>query len=273
VSSAPFATPAPTSSVTFAPHPELAGVALLTLSNPGKLNAVSVAMWQRLREIFDGLAEREPALRCVVVRGDGGCFVSGGDIEEFPAFRFDEVRLRHFHEQIVAPALAALYACDIPLVAQIERACVGGGLEIACQCDLRIAGASSRFGAPIARLGFPMAPDELAGVARVAGLATAAEILLEARLLDAPTALQRGLVHRVVADDAVTAEAEATARRIAAGAPRAARLNKRTLRRVAAQFHFSEAERAELAAYAGGPDHREGITAFIEKRPPQFTGQ
>lgn len=264
---------APAAQVDLLPHPRLDGVALLTLSNPGKLNAVSVAMWQRLRALFEGLAEREPALRCVILRGEGGCFVSGGDIEEFPAFRFDAARLRHFHEQIVAPALDALYRCDIPLVAQIERACVGGGLEIACQCDLRIAGAGSRFGAPIARLGFPMAPDELAGVARVAGLATAAEILLEARLLDAATALQRGLVHRVVPDAEVAAEAEATARRIAAGAPRAARLNKRTLRLVAAQFHFSEAERAALAAYAEGPDHREGITAFIEKRAPQFTGQ
>ena len=259
-------------SVSIVAHPRLPDVALLTLANPGKLNAVSVAMWQRLREVFDGLAEREPALRCVILRGAGGCFVSGGDIEEFPAFRFDEARLRHFHEQIVAPALAAMYRCDVPLVAQIERACVGGGLEIACQCDLRIAGQSSRLGAPIAQLGFPMAPDELAGVARVAGLATVAEILLEARLLDAATAAQRGLVHRVVADDVVAAEAEASARRIAAGAPLAARLNKRTLRLVAAQFHFSETERSALAAYASGPDHREGITAFIEKRSPTFTG-
>jgi len=273
VSTSESSSASPGARVTFTPHSQLPDVALLTLSNPGKLNAVSVAMWQRLREVFEGLAEREPALRAVIVRGEGGCFVSGGDIEEFPAFRFDQARLRHFHEQIVAPALEAMYRCDIPLVAQIERACVGGGLEIACQCDLRIAGAGSRFGAPIARLGFPMAPDELAGVARVAGLATAAEILLEARLLDAPTVLQRGLVHRVVADDAVAAEAEATARRIAAGAPRAARLNKRTLRLVASQFHFSEAQRSELAAYASGPDHREGITAFIEKRAPQFTGQ
>lgn len=253
-------------------HATLPDVALVTLSNPGKLNAVNVAMWRALRAVFDGLAEREPTLRCVVVRGEGGTFVSGGDIEEFPAFRFDEARLRDFHENIVAPALDAMYRCDIPLVAQIERACVGGGLEIACQCDLRIAGQSSRFGAPIARLGFPMACDELAGVARVAGLATAAEILLEARLLDAETALRRGLVHRVVYDDEVAAEAEATAQRIAAGAPRAARLNKRALRLVAPQFHFSEAQRAEFAAYATGPDHREGITAFIEKRKPQFTG-
>jgi enoyl-CoA hydratase/carnithine racemase len=259
--------------VRYEPHPTLADVAVVTLSNPGKLNAVNVAMWRQLRAIFDGLAEREPLLRCVIVRGEGGCFVSGGDIEEFPAFRFDEARLRDFHENIVAPALAAMYHCDVPLVAQIERACVGGGLEIACQCDIRIAGQSSRFGAPIARLGFPMACDELAGVARVAGLATAAEVLLEARLLDAATALQRGLLHRVVYDDEVAAEAEATAQRVAAGAPRAARLNKRTLRLVAPQFHFSEAQRAELAAYATGPDHREGISAFIEKRKPRFVGQ
>ena len=113
-------------------HATLPDVALVTLSNPGKLNAVNVAMWRALRAIFDGLAEREPTLRCVVVRGEGGTFVSGGDIEEFPAFRFDEARLRDLHENIVAPALDAMYRCDIPLVAQIERACVGGGLEIAC---------------------------------------------------------------------------------------------------------------------------------------------
>lgn len=262
----------PAASVSRTPHPTLPGVTIVTLSNPGKLNAVSVAMWRELRTIFDGLAEREPELRCVIVRGDGGTFVSGGDIEEFPAFRFDEAALRDFHENIVAPALDAMYRCDVPLVAQIERACVGGGLELACQCDIRIAGQGSRFGAPIARLGFPMAPDELAGVARVTGLATAAEILLEARLFDAATALQRGLVQRVVPDAEVAVEAEATAKRIAAGAPRAARLNKRTLRLIAPQFHFSEAQRAELAAYASGPDHREGITAFIEKRAPRFTG-
>ncbi|MEY8876218.1 MAG: enoyl-CoA hydratase/isomerase family protein, partial [Leptothrix sp. (in: b-proteobacteria)] len=201
-----------TEAVRLQAHPTQAHVALLTLANPGKLNAMSVAMWQQLRAAIDGLAERQPALRCVIVRGEGGTFVSGGDIAEFPDFRFDVARLRHFHEQIVAPALTALWHCDVPLVAQLERACVGGGLEIACQCDIRIAGVSSRFGAPIARLGFPMAPDELHGVLRgigAMGAATAAEALLEARLLDAATALQRGLVQRVVPDDQVAAEAEA----------------------------------------------------------------
>lgn len=258
--------------VRFEAHPHLSGVALLTLVNPGKLNAVSVAMWQALRTVFDGLAEREPQLRAVIVRGEGGTFVSGGDIEEFPAFRFDTAGVRHFHENIVTPALTAMYACDVPLVAQIERACVGGGLEIACQCDVRVAGQGARFGAPIARLGFPMAPDELAGLVRVVGWASAAEMLLEARLLDAATAQQRGWVQRVVADDQVQAEAEATAERIAAGAPLAARLNKQTLRIVAPQVMFTEAQRQALSGYAQGPDHREGISAFLEKRRPRFTG-
>ncbi|MCV4656485.1 enoyl-CoA hydratase-related protein, partial [Escherichia coli] len=75
--------------------------------------------------------------------------------EEFPSFRFDEAALREYHEGLIAPALHAMLACDVPIVAQIEGACVGGGLEIAACCDLRIAGASARFGAPIARLGFP----------------------------------------------------------------------------------------------------------------------
>ena len=263
---------ASTGRVSLRPHAHLDGVAVLCFENADKLNAVSVAMWQQLRALMEGLAEREPGLRAVIVRGAGGTFVSGGDIEEFPAFRFDEQRLRHFHEQVVAPALEAMYRCDIPLVAQIERVCVGGGLEIACQCDIRIAGHGTRFGAPIARLGFPMAIDELAGVVRVAGWATAAEILLEARLLDAGSAHQRGLVQRLIDDDGVAAEAEATAARIAAGAPLAARLNKRTLRLIAPQPVFSEADRRALAAYASGPDHREGISAFLEKRKPRFTG-
>ncbi len=162
--------------------------------------------------------------------------------------------------------------CDVPLVAQLEGVCVGGGLEVAACCDIRIAGFSTRFGAPIARLGFPMAPDELAAVARIADRATACEMLLEARLLDASTALQRGLVQRVVDDEAVAAEADGTARRIAALPVHAARANKRTLRQLSRGTPIGEAERREHFSYAGAADHREGVSAFIEKRTPRFTG-
>ena len=259
--------------VRFDPHPTLPQVGRLTLSNPGKLNAMSVAMW---RELTAHLASPQlQRLRAVIVRGEGGTFVSGGDIEEFPSFRYDTQTLRHFHEHIVAPALRSLSDCDVPLIAQIDGACVGGGLEIACACacDLRICGKRSRFGAPIAKLGFPMAPDELLGVAKVAGLSTLAEILLEARLLDAPTAYARQLVQRVVSDEDVEREANDTAKRIAAVAPHVARLHKQMLRKIAIAVPvFNEVDRATFSSYADCADHREGISAFLEKRPPRFTG-
>lgn len=249
----------------------LPGVAVVTLSHAGKLNAISIAMWQRLRAVFEGLAEREPQLRAVLLRGDGGHFAAGADIEEFPAFRFDEAKLRDYHVGVIAPALHALLDCDVPLVAQIDGSCVGGGMEIAACCDIRICGRSSRFGAPIAKLGFPMAPDELAVVLQAAGAATAAELLLEARLLDAPTALARGVVHRMVDDEQVATEAQATVARIAALAPLAARINKQTLRQLR-RGGLSEAQRRAHFRYAAGEDHREGVSAFLAKRPPRFKG-
>lgn len=265
-----------TGRVRFERHPRLAQVAVLTLDHPGKRNAVSVAMWQALRAVFEGLAGREPDLRAVIVRGADATFVAGGDIAEFPAFRFQPDTLRQFHEGVVAPALASIWDCDIPVVAQIEGACIGGGLEIAAMCDIRICGTTSRFGAPIARLGFPMAIDELIGLVRLAGHATAAEMLLEARVYDAADALRLGLVHRVVADAEVAAEAEASAARIAALAPQAARLNKRALRLIAAGANHPDAvdetRRRELVGYSDSDDHREGIDAFLNKRQPRFSG-
>ncbi|HRI18086.1 MAG TPA: enoyl-CoA hydratase/isomerase family protein, partial [Burkholderiaceae bacterium] len=179
-----------------------AGVARVTLAHPGKLNAIDIAMWRELRGIFERLQAMSDAdaPRALVVCGADGQFASGGDIGEFAGFRFDEARLRDFHEEIVAPALQAMQDCDIPVVAQIEGACIGGGLEIAACCDIRICGEGSRFGAPIARLGFPMAPLELDVVARVASEPLLREMLLEARLLTAAAALQHGLVHAVVPD-------------------------------------------------------------------------
>ncbi len=194
---------------------DAAGVARVVISHPGKLNALNLAMWQQLRDSFDGLnaaaQAQTRAPRVVLICGEGGHFAAGGDIAEFPSFRFDEGRLRQFHESIVAPALHAMLNCDIPLVAQIDGACVGGGLEIAACCDLRICGRASRFGIPIARLGFPLAPSEAAIVSRVLGANLLRELLLEARLLGADEALARGIVNRVVDDAAVATEAQASA--------------------------------------------------------------
>ena len=135
------------------------GVLTLTLNRPGKLNAMSRPMWHQLRQAFVDLQARDD-VRCIVLRGEGGHFCAGGDISEYPDFRFDEAALRHFHEVEVWGGLSAMLACDVPLIACIEGACMGAGVELASTCDLRLAGQSARFGAPIARLGFPMAPRE-----------------------------------------------------------------------------------------------------------------
>ena len=246
-------------------------LAVLTLANPGKRNAIDIAMWRELRRLFERLQAlpAADAPRAVIVCGAGGHFASGGDIVEFAGFRFDEQRLHDFHENIVAPALHAMLDCDIPLLAQIDGACIGGGLEIAACCDIRICGEASRFGAPIAKLGFPMAPGELEIVARIAPAAVLREMLLEARLLAASDALRLGLVHAVVADAQVAAATQARAAHIAGLSDAAARLNKRTLRQLARGGPSREERRAHFG-YADSAEHREGVGAFIDKRPPRF---
>lgn len=247
-------------------------VARLTLSHPGKLDAMSRAMWRELREAFLRI-QQEAELRCVVVSGVHGSFCAGGDIAEYPSFRFQPESLRRFHEEEVWGALAAMLACEVPVVAQIDGACMGAGLEIACCCDLRIAGTGARFGAPIARLGFPMAPRELQLLAAVAGEATVRELLLEGGQLDAREMKARGFLQRVVPNEELALEVDATAGRIAQLAPQAARMNKRMLRRLAGQPAGAPlpADLLERAYdYATSAEHREGISAFLEKRPPRF---
>lgn len=246
-------------------------VALVTLSHPGKLNAMSRAMWHALREVFTGLQQRGDA-HCVLLRGEGANFCAGGDISEYPDFRFEEAALRNFHENEVWGGLQAMLDCDVPIVAQIEGACMGAGMEIASCCDLRLAGVSAKFGAPIAKLGFPMAPREAALVMRAAGELTAREMLLAAAVLDAATLLQRGFLNHVFSDDEVAAQTATSAGRIARLAPAAARLNKQSFRCLAQNGRAQPAIDliANAYAYADSAEHREGVAAFIEKRPPQF---
>ncbi|MEO8124112.1 MAG: enoyl-CoA hydratase-related protein [Burkholderiales bacterium] len=247
------------------------GVPRLTLANSGKHNAIDIAMWRELRAVFERLQTLPvaDAPRVVIVSGAGGQFASGGDIAEFAGFRFDEARLHDFHEHIVAPALAAMLGCDIPLVAQIEGACIGGGLEIAACCDIRIACESSRFGAPIAKLGFPMAPGELQLLSRIVPAPLLREMLLEARLFDAGRALQCGLVHAVAPDVELVQTVAQRAQTIATLSPQAARINKCTLRQITAGGP-NDAERRAHFSYADSAEHREGIHAFLEKRAPRF---
>jgi len=246
-------------------------VARVTLSHPGRLNAITVAMWHALRQTFQALSA-DAAIRCVVVAGEGGNFAAGADIREFPQVRADQSGVQRYHRDILAPALAAVALCPHPVVAEIEGVCVGGGLEIACQCDLRIAAESSRFGVPINRLGFPMAPDEMRGLLALAGRAATLAILLEGRVFDAAEALRLGLLTRTVADGNVAGAVRDSVAGILRGAPLAARINKRQSRRLLDPAPLSEAQYQDFFSYADSRDHREGVQAFLAGRSPTFTG-
>ena len=249
-------------------------VARVTLSHPGKFNAMSRAMWRELKAVFDSL-QCSSAVRCVVVQGADGHFCAGGDISEYADFRFAEATLRDFHENEVWGGLQAMLNCDVPIVASIDGNCLGAGVEIASCCDLRLASSAARFGAPIARLGFPMAPREAALVTAALGALTAREMLLSAAVLDAAEMKQRGFLNRVLPPSELADAARQLAERIGSLAPGAARQNKRTLASNQALAHVFNAggatdSIANAYRYADSAEHREGVTAFIEKRPPNF---
>ena len=259
------------------------GVVRVVLRHDGRLNAMSRAMWRQLREVFLAI-QRDAGIRCVLLEGAGTAFCAGGDISEYPAFRFDAAQLRAFHEDEVWGGLSAMLACDVPIVAAIAGACMGAGVEIASCCDIRIAAQNARFGAPIARLGFPMAPREAALVAGAVGEVLARQMLLEAATFGASELAQQGFLSRVVAPETLAQEALASVRRIAALAPQAARMNKQTLRAFSASKMAQSlagqalsaienevaAAPADPYAYADSAEHREGIGAFLAKRAPVF---
>lgn len=247
-------------------------IATVALVNEDKRNALTGQMLRELKTVFDALSN-DASLRCVIVRGAGNAFAAGGDIGEFARLRDTLERARVYHEQWAAPAMIAIRDCAHPTIAAIRGPCIGGGLEIACACDIRIAAADARFGVPINRLGFSMAPAELEIVLAVAGPATTLELLLEGRIIEAAKARRRGLVTRLVANDALDAEVQATALRIAAGAPLVARAHKRLVRRLQQATPLTEAELIASYDWLQSEDYREGLAAFAERRTPTFRGK
>jgi enoyl-CoA hydratase len=251
-----------------------ATIATVSLMNPGKLNALTAGMWQELARVMSELSQIDE-LRCVVLRGAGEeAFAAGADIAEFAQVRDNVEQGKRYHREYVYGALKAVAECRHPTVAMIHGPCVGGGLEIACQCDVRISGTSGRFGVPINRLGFAIAYEELAALLPLTGRAVALELLIEGRVLDAAEAMSKGLLTRVVPDVALCDEAYATARRIAEGAPLVARWHKRMVRRlIPPPAPLTEAEIDENFAYFNTEDYRIGYDAFINKKKPKFVGR
>jgi len=241
-------------------------LATVTVSNPARMNAMTRAMWQQLRDVFLELNTRTE-VRCVLVQGAGAHFCAGGDISEYPAFRFEPDSLMHFHEVEVWGGLQAMLDCPLPVLALVRGNCMGAGLEIASCCDLRLGAASSVYGAPIARLGFPMAPREAALVQRAVGTATASAMLLAAESFDATHMLHCGFLAWNLPDEALQRKADTLVAHMQALSPQAARLNKAVLRQ---GLPVQEPAPHSAYAYAPSPQHREGVHAFLDKRQPDF---
>jgi len=247
-------------------------IATVVLNRPQKLNALTKAMWQELGSVIDEVSA-DDSVRCVIVRGAGDkAFSPGNDISEFATERGNKAQAIDYGRAMQATA-RSLASCRQPLVAQIHGICVGGGLEIAALCDLRICGESSRFGAPIKNLGLVMAYAEMAPLVRLAGPDAALEILLEGRIFDAAEAKEKRLVTRVVPDAEVAAETLATARRVAEGAPLAARWHKKFARRLSDPRPITADEHDECFDCFDTEDFRLGYAAFLAKRKPELVGR
>ena len=247
-------------------------IAEVVLCRPERRNALDLAIWRRLTEAFRTL-DADPQLRVAILRGAGGHLSAGSDILQFPEHRTGMAAAEEYNAAI-ADALESVMSFRRPVVAMISGMAVGGGCELACASDLRIAAADATLGVPIARLGVSIGPTEARAMLRVMPPARLKDLLLTARLVRADEALALGLVDRVVPPDELADATWTLASGIADGAPLSAMANKLTVDAVAEGTLPAAEDRLRelMREIYEGPDLQEGILAFAEKRPPRFGG-
>ena len=244
-------------------------VAVVLLNRPEQLNALSDALMDELVSTLEEL-DRDPETRAIVLGGNERAFAAGADIGELA-----ETTAIDLYYQRRVERWDAIRGLWTPLVAAVSGYCLGGGCELAMSCDLIVAGETAQFGQPETGLGILPGAGGTQRLTRAVGKALAMDVILSGRRLTAREALQAGLVARVVAKEAWLEEAKRVARDIAAKGPVATRLAKESVDRAYETMLTAglEAERRALYLSFASQDAREGLTAFKEKRKPEFEGR
>ena len=248
------------------------GIATVTLDRPEKNNAISMEMRADFRALADELYTNE-SVRVAIITGGGKAFSVGADVSTFetdwntPVFRANTRLLTNFFNE--------LEALEKPVIAAINGTCVGGGLELAMACDLRVAARSARFGLPENNLGLIPGVGGCSRLVKLVGFGRAKQLVLTGEIITAEDAFRHGLVNRVVDDGALAAEARALAERLRGKAPQALGIAKRVLQNcVSADLQTGRTiESFGQSILIKTKDHREGVTAFREKRRPKFEGR
>ena len=253
-------------------HDTRGRIAWTTLNRPEARNAMTFAMYDGLVEQAAAVAA-DPGIRCWVITGAGGkAFAAGTDISQFLEFKTGQDGLDY--EKRIDRVLTAVEDCPKPVIAAIAGACTGGGLGIAGVCDLRIASANARFGIPVGRtLGNCLSTSNVSRLTALIGPAKLKELIFTARLMEAPEALALGLVSEVLESPEVLAtRAAALAETVASMAPRTLTATKIALKRLRLAAGTIEGDDLVTMCF-GSRDFREGMEAFLAKRPPNWTGE
>jgi len=247
------------------------GIARVTFNRPQARNALTFAMYDRLAEVCE-IANRDRSIKAMLLTGAGEkAFAAGTDISQFRAF--DKPQDALDYEARIDRVLGALERCRVPTVAAIQGACTGGGAGIAVCCDLRIAAGNARFGFPVARtLGNCLSSGNYARLAALLGPARVKDMIFRARLVEAPEALAIGLVTEVVPDPAaLMPRAEELVRIVGSHALLTLQATKEALLRLRPQLAAGAGDDLILMCYMSR-DFREGMEAFLNKRPPRWQG-
>lgn len=249
-------------------------VGWITFNNPARHNAVSLEMWQGLADIANDFAA-DPDIRVVVVHGAGDkAFVSGADISEFADQRDSAQATKHYDE-VAQQGMHALKNLNKPTLAMIQGYCIGGGLAVALNCDIRIAADNARFAVPAAKLGLGYEYDGVRKLVDVVGPSFAKEIFFTARQFSAPEASAMNLINRMVPKDELLAYVQTYADTIAANAPMTVASIKTIVGEIVKDESLRDVAWCDrlVAQCFNSADFTEGRTAFMEKRKPVFIGR